>query len=192
MSSLQLIVDKDEEGRVLLKSPALGLWRRRPSTGQLAVTGQNFGFLEVLGRLYSLQVPAGVRGLISELPAAGGDKQAALVYGQVLAVLGADLGGLECAESEAGAVASGGSLVFRSTSSGRFYLRPAPDKPPFVEVGDEIQTGHIIFLLEVMKTFSRVAFEGEGLPARARILRILPEDGDDLEPQQVVLELEAL
>lgn len=172
----------------MLKSPAVGFWRQAPATGQLAVAGQRFGFLEVLGRLVPLQVPAGVRGVVLRSPATGGD----LAYGQILAVLGAELGGLASEQSKEIEPRSDGALVFRSTSSGRFYLRPAPDKPPFVNVGDEIETGHIIFLLEVMKTFSRVAFEGEGLPARAKVLRILPEDGDDLEPRQIVLELAAL
>jgi acetyl-CoA carboxylase biotin carboxyl carrier protein len=188
MSSLELIVDRDESGRVVLKSPGVGVWRQAPAIGELAQTGHHFGCLEVLGRRRDLLVPAGVRGVVLE----SCNENDALVYGQTLAVLGAELGAAESAEVEAASATSDGALVFRSTSSGRFYLRPAPDKPPFVQVGDEIETGHTIFLLEVMKTFSRVHFEGEGMPARAKVLSILPKDGDDLEPGQVVLELEEI
>ncbi len=189
MSSLELLVDKDEEGRVVLKSPALGVWRNAPTRGQVAQAGKSFGSLEVLGRRHELRVPAGVYGIIVDSPAIG---EPALAYAQVLAVLGDELGKGPAKATDASASATDCALEFRSTSSGRFYIRPAPDKPPFVSVGDEIETGHIVFLLEVMKTFSRVAFEGDGVPARAKVLRILPADGDDLEAGQVVLEVQAI
>ncbi len=193
MIAMPLLVDRDSEGRVVLKSPAPGLWRQIPSRGQLVRAGQSLGMLDVLGRLHTLQVPAGVHGVALELPAhADGGDPPALEYGQVLAILGEETGASETEAEEQSVQGSQGALVFRSSSSGRFYLRPSPDKAPFVAVGDEIETGHIIFLLEVMKTFSRVAYDGEGLPARAKILRILPSDGDDLEAGQVVLELEAI
>jgi acetyl-CoA carboxylase biotin carboxyl carrier protein len=189
MSSLLLLVGRDDEGRAVLKSPALGIWRNAPARGQVARAGETFGSLEVLGRRHDLHVPPGVNGIIVESPAT---EKSALAYGQVLVVLGDELGKSEDVAASAADVGSDGALTFRSTSSGRFYLRPAPDKAPFVAVGDEIETGHIIFLLEVMKTFSRVAYEGKGMPARAKVLRILPADGDDLEAGQVVLELEAI
>ena len=189
MSVLTLLVDRDEEGRVVLKSPAVGIWRQAPKRGQLARAGEAFGSLEVLGRLHTLTVPAGVHGVVIEAPQID---HSALSYGQRLAILGEDVGGAASEMASAEAAGSDGALAFRSSSSGRFYLRPAPDKPPFVAVGDVIESGHIVYLLEVMKTFSRVAYEGEGLPARAKILRILPQDGDDLEANQVVLELEAV
>lgn len=189
MTSLLLLVDRDDQGRVVLKAPALGIWRNAPARGQVARAGESFGSLEVLGRRHDLRVPAGVHGIIIEAPALD---LPALAYDQVLAILGDELGKTEDQRASIAAAGTDGALAFRSSSSGRFYLRPAPDKPAFVAVGDEIETGHIIFLLEVMKTFSRVAFEGEGLPARAKVLRILPADGDDLEAGQVVLEVEAI
>jgi len=184
MKALALLVGKDEEGRVVLKAPAVGQWVGAPSPGALAQAGHGFGALSILGRSYPLQVPVEARGIVLEILAGP-----YVEYGQVLAVLGE----ASSAPSEQAAVSgeeSTGALVFRSTSSGRFYLRPAPDKPPFVSVGDEIETGHILFLLEVMKTFSRIPYEGQGLPERARVRRILPCDGDDLEANQVVFELE--
>ncbi len=189
---MTLLLDRDADGRARLKSPALGVWKSLPLPGQVARSGQSFGILEVLGRSYNLQIPAGVQGIVMELPAIEARKPAAISYGQVLAVLGDALEGSVAALDSGKDTAIDSELVFRSSSSGRFYLRPAPDKAPFVAVGEVIETGHIIFLLEVMKTFSRVAYEGEGLPARAKVLRILPQDGDDLEAGQSVLELEAV
>ena len=41
-----------------------------------------------------------------------------------------------------------------------------------------------------MKTFHRVTFAGEGLPARARVLAVRPTDGDDLAAGDILIELE--
>ena len=43
-----------------------------------------------------------------------------------------------------------------------------------------------------MKTFNRITYGGDGLPARARVVRILPADGDDLDGGQPLLEIEAV
>ena len=80
-------------------------------------------------------------------------------------------------------------LAVHAPSSGRYWARPAPDKPPFVSVGDVVATGQTVCLLEVMKTFHRVTWGGPGLPERARVTAIHPQDGDDLTADQVILEL---
>jgi biotin carboxyl carrier protein len=80
-------------------------------------------------------------------------------------------------------------LAVRAPSSGRYWARPAPDKPPFVSVGDTIIAGQIICLLEVMKTFHRVTYGGPDLPERAVVVAVRPADGDDLTADDVILEL---
>ena len=191
MNKLQLIVARDEDGQMTLSCPGVGFWRRAPRVGHVLTAGQVAGVLSTLGRDQELVVPKGVQGVLVE--AATSRDDGAVAYGDALMVLGDAGVGLENTEL-AGPGASAhrdGVLVFCSNSSGRFYLRPAPDKPAFVSEGDVIEVGQTIFLLEVMKTFSRVAYGGEGLPDRAKVLRIVPTDGDDLEAGQVVLELEA-
>ena len=39
---------------------------------------------------------------------------------------------------------------------GIFYRRPAPDKPVLVEVGDTVEAGQAIGLIEIMKQFNEV------------------------------------
>lgn len=191
MSSMTLIAERDASDRVILKSPGVGRWMDAPGDGQIAIGGQALGVLRVLGREFALLVPPGVRGVVIER-AVSSHGSCDVVYGQIVAVLGSELAA-EAVRAEVADVGSeSAALVFRSSSSGRFYLRPGPDKPAFVSEGDEIAVGQTVFLLEVMKTFSRVAYGGQGLPERVRVLRILPKDGDDLQAEQVVLELEAL
>lgn len=45
---------------------------------------------------------------------------------------------------------------------GTFYRRPAPDKPPYKEIGDNVSAGDVIGLVEVMKTFYEVKAENAG------------------------------
>ena len=45
---------------------------------------------------------------------------------------------------------------------GVFYRAPAPDAPPFVEVGDIVEVGMEIGLIEAMKVFSPIPSEVAG------------------------------
>src|SRR5437773_784816 len=45
-------------------------------------------------------------------------------------------------------------LTVRSPMIGTFYRTPSPDKPPFVNVGDDIQSGKVLCIIEAMKLFN--------------------------------------
>jgi biotin carboxyl carrier protein len=57
-----------------------------------------------------------------------------------------------------------------------------------VRVGDPLAGGETVALIEVMKTFNRVAYTGP----RARVKAVARKDGDDVEGGDVLLELEAI
>lgn len=61
----------------------------------------------------------------------------------------------------------------------RFYRSPAPEEPPFVEVGDNVSSGASLATLEVMKTYNDVE-----APFNCEILEILVEDGQAVEYNQ--------
>lgn len=46
---------------------------------------------------------------------------------------------------------------------GIFYRRPAPDKPPFADVGDTVEAGQTIGLIEIMKQFTEVRSDAAGV-----------------------------
>jgi acetyl-CoA carboxylase biotin carboxyl carrier protein len=73
----------------------------------------------------------------------------------------------------------------RSPLLGVFYRRPAPDKPPFVEVGAEVGAEDPVCIIDVMKMFSRVPAGVAG-----RVAAILVEDGQLVEHGQVLMRLE--
>jgi biotin carboxyl carrier protein len=81
-------------------------------------------------------------------------------------------------------------LVFRAPLAGRVYFRPSPDKPRFVEPGGVVARGTTVCMLEVMKSYGRIAYGGESLPDRARVKSFLLADGADVEVGTPILELE--
>ncbi len=83
-------------------------------------------------------------------------------------------------------------LAFRAPYSGRLWRRPSPTDPPFVQEGDEITEGDTIGLIEVMKTFTHLHYAAEdGLPARARVVKLLVDDGGEVNAGEALFEVEA-
>ncbi|UMB53406.1 acetyl-CoA carboxylase biotin carboxyl carrier protein [Lutibacter sp. A64] len=59
---------------------------------------------------------------------------------------------------------------------GTFYRKPSPDKPVFVEVGDNVSTNTVVCMVEAMKLFNEIEAEVTG-----KIVKILVEDGTPVE-----------
>lgn len=182
-------LQRREDGTLALRAPCVGFWREAPRVGSLVTPGAPLGRVEVLGRLWPVEAPQGAAGIVVEVfePTR---TRAAVDYDTVLVRLDPEAAGA-VAEGALGpeAATREGALVFRSPMAGRFYRRPAPDKPTFVQEGDVIAPGHAVGLLEVMKTFNRVSLAGD-LPPRVRVVRIVAEDGADVGRGDVLLELE--
>lgn len=192
LADLEARTHRTDEGHIELRSPAVGLWREGPAHGHALVPGECIGRIEVLGRFHRVFAPRDAGGLVVHNQ---GEQRARLPVGFDSPLLRVDpsagsVGSL--AGDDASGATSRGALTFDAPSAGRFYAKPGPDKPAFVNVGDEIQSGQTIAILEVMKTFNRIAYGGVGLPDRAKVVRIVPADGDDVERGSVLLELEAI
>ena len=56
----------------------------------------------------------------------------------------------------------------------------APDAAPFVRVGERIAVGQPIGLIEVMKTFNQIVFEGVDSGESAEVVEICAEDGQEV------------
>ena len=68
---------------------------------------------------------------------------------------------------------------------GTFYRRPAPDKPPFKEIGDAVAPGETVGLVEVMKTFIPIEAEATG-----KLLAFHVEDEEPVMAGQPLYDLE--
>ncbi len=73
----------------------------------------------------------------------------------------------------------------KSPIPGTFYRKPAPDQPPFREIGDTVARGDTIGLVEVMKTFHEVKADADGTITGFPI-----GDGDPVMPGQIIAELD--
>ena len=179
-----------DDGKLELRSPGVGLMRELPAAGSVVAPGESLGRLEILGRFHQVRCPAGAGGLVIERRDAELARPA-VDHGSWLLRLDPEAAGVGTALSGGEDLGlSTGALAFKAPSSGRFYARPSPDKPPFVTEGAVIEQGHTVAILEVMKTFNRIAYGGAGLPERAKVVRVVPADGDDLGRGDVILELE--
>jgi acetyl-CoA carboxylase biotin carboxyl carrier protein len=56
---------------------------------------------------------------------------------------------------------------------GVFYRSPAPDAEPFVKVGDRVEVGQVLCILEAMKLFNEIISDYAGV-----VTRIIPENGE--------------
>lgn len=70
-------------------------------------------------------------------------------------------------------------VTIKSPMIGTFYRKPSPDKPLFVEVGDEIQVGKVVCIIEAMKLFNEIESEVSG-----KIVKILVDDATPVEYDQ--------
>ncbi len=69
---------------------------------------------------------------------------------------------------------------------GTFYRKPAPGKPSYVSVGDEIEKGDIICIIEAMKLFNEIESDVSG-----KIIKILVDDATPVEYDQTLFLVEA-
>jgi len=72
-------------------------------------------------------------------------------------------------------------VPIKSPMVGTFYAAPAPDKPPFVEVGSHVEPDTIVCLIEAMKVFNEIPAEVSGT-----IVKILVENGQPVEYGQTL------
>lgn len=64
---------------------------------------------------------------------------------------------------------------------GTFYRSPSPDKGPYVKVGDEINAGDTVCIIEVMKLFNEIESDVKG-----KIVKVMVEDASPVEYDQVL------
>ena len=74
-----------------------------------------------------------------------------------------------------------GSLI-KSPIVGTFYRKPAPDKPPFVDIGSHVNAGDVVCIVEAMKMMNEIKSEFTG-----KVSAINIEDGEPVEFDQSLI-----
>jgi acetyl-CoA carboxylase biotin carboxyl carrier protein len=78
-------------------------------------------------------------------------------------------------------------IEVRAPMSGVFYRRPAPDQPPYIEVGDRVKKKQVLGLLETMKVFQKIK-----APVDGKVARIIAENETALKDDELILVIERI
>jgi acetyl-CoA carboxylase biotin carboxyl carrier protein len=68
--------------------------------------------------------------------------------------------------------------------TGTFYQAASPEEPPFAAVGQKVQEGDIVCIIESMKVFTELRAEQGGT-----VINILVEDEDAVMRNQEIIEI---
>ncbi|WP_017306693.1 acetyl-CoA carboxylase biotin carboxyl carrier protein [Spirulina subsalsa] len=65
---------------------------------------------------------------------------------------------------------------------GTFYRAPAPDEPPFVDIGEAVRVGQTVCIIEAMKLMNEIESEVAG-----QVVEVLVANGESVEYGQVLM-----
>jgi len=71
-----------------------------------------------------------------------------------------------------------------SPINGIFYAAPSPGSPPFVKLGDSVNAGDVIGLIEAMKSFNEITS-----PVSGSVLSVSVESGAVVMPGQAIMHI---
>ncbi|MGI4833489.1 MAG: acetyl-CoA carboxylase biotin carboxyl carrier protein [Janthinobacterium lividum] len=89
------------------------------------------------------------------------------------------------AEAAAPAASAASYSPLKSPMIGTFYRSSGPDTPVFVQVGDVVEKGQVICIIEAMKLFNEIEAEQAG-----RIVKVLVENATPVEYDQPLFLIE--
>lgn len=79
---------------------------------------------------------------------------------------------------------SDGLIIIPAPMVGTFYRAPSPDAKSYVNVGDEIEAGEVICIIEAMKLMNEITADVSG-----EIVGIMVEDGQPVEYDQSMFQV---
>jgi acetyl-CoA carboxylase biotin carboxyl carrier protein len=90
-------------------------------------------------------------------------------------------------KASAAAESNANHITIKSPMIGTFYRSPSPDKPVFVNVGDEIKKGATLCIIEAMKLFNEIECE-----MNCRIIKVVADDSSPVEYDQPLFIVEPM
>jgi acetyl-CoA carboxylase biotin carboxyl carrier protein len=90
-------------------------------------------------------------------------------------------------EAQTSTSVSSNLITIKSPMIGTFYKTPSPDKPSFVNIGDEIKPGKVLCIVEAMKLFNEIESEISG-----KIVKVLVENASPVEYDQPLFLVEPI
>lgn len=195
-SQLQALTEIKKAQQLIL-SPTAGYYSDRPRGGAILTGGSFAGKLKVLNTYYDLYLPQEIYGQVTAEE--GKDLVVPVAYGQELFRLNLDqdlfhreimVTEIESKLKDADTDTIGEGFVVRAFTTGIFYAGPSPDSPPFVTVGEEIEKGKALGLIEIMKTFNHIIFHGTDKADTGKIKKIYVNDNQEVKLGQPLFLIE--
>jgi len=79
------------------------------------------------------------------------------------------------------------TIEIKAPMVGTFYRAPSPEAPPYVEVGQTVEVGQVICIIEAMKLMNEIKSEIKG-----KILEILVDNAEPVEFGQPIFLIEPI
>ena len=79
------------------------------------------------------------------------------------------------------------SVEIKSPMVGTFYRAPSPESAPYVEIGQNVEPGQVICIIEAMKLMNEIKAEVKG-----KILEVLVDNAEPIEFGQPIFLIEPL
>lgn len=173
----------DPSGRAAVCVPHVGRYFASVRPGEIVTAGRKLGEARIAGTRRDVVAPDGCLGRV--------------VSCEILGV-GLGYGGEWMVLEQLDETASGGSGVqsqsfvgeeVRAPMDGQFYSRPSPSEPAFAPEGTVVTPGQTLGLIEVMKFFYPIRYEGS---SSKKVLRCVANDASPVASGAVLYVLGAL
>ncbi len=86
---------------------------------------------------------------------------------------------------QAAEVKAKNTIEVKAPMVGTFYRSPSPEAPPFIDIGQTIEKGQVICIIEAMKLMNEIKSDVKG-----KVVDVLVENGNPVEFGQVLLLIE--
>lgn len=184
----QVLFEADQAQHIV-QAPAVGYFSGGPGNNSFLMGGALVGRLKILNTYFDLHLPDDLYGQVTVKER---DFTVPVEYGEELFRLNpekslfgkqsvaADVAsGIDAREVDAGTQDEG--FVVKAFTTGIFYARPSPDAPAFVEVGQKIEKGKALGLIEVMKTFNHIIFHGTDTSGTGKVKKVYVKDSQEVK-----------
>lgn len=168
---------ENSHGTLQFRSPAIGMCRCRTRVGQSFLPGDIVAEIEVLNRKNLVIVPPQMAGTVTQILVKASqtvqfdDELFSIVLNaKDFVPAGTDLLNLA-------------NRTVNSPLSGTFYRSASPQEPPLAQEGDVIQPGAALGLVEAMKVFNTLTFDGA---EPLKLAKVLVENGASVECGQQI------
>jgi acetyl-CoA carboxylase biotin carboxyl carrier protein len=194
--TLEALIETDKTQLKIL-SPIVGYYSDSPKSGAFLSGRALIGRIKRLNTSYEIVLPEKVQGQVRA------DEKKDLIfvanYRDELFRLNTETTLFSDSQAEVEATskieagASGISekgFVVTAFTPGIFYARPSPDAPTFVSEGQTIEKGKALGLIEIMKTFNYIFFQGTGTSDKGIVKKMYVKDAQEIKLGQPLFLIE--